>query len=348
MRDRNALMAKDLITLGDSLSQFERQGGLLRSSLDCYSAALKDVEKHIFHLYPEKLGIPPPSFKAERRQLAAEVGSDDLKRMKDRLSSELSEASERLEAQTAGTIELSQVLATLEQTAKSLKAKGETREQKFEGVADSLQSVTRCQSIDELRSRLQQEVGKITSLVDEMKRENQQLLSGLDKEMGEYRKKLDEAERKASTDALTGLENRRGLEARVKSYTDAGIRFTLMILDLNKFKSVNDMHGHLVGDKLLAEFSRKLRAVLSPTDHVARWGGDEFVVLMESSLRDAIARARQIEIGLNGAYLIPAESGQLKLDIRVSIGMAEARSGETAAQVFKRADALLYREKQKA
>jgi len=71
-------MAKDLITLGDSLSQFERQGGLLRSSLDCYGAALNDVEKHIFHLYPDKLGISPPSFQSECRLLAGEAGADAL------------------------------------------------------------------------------------------------------------------------------------------------------------------------------------------------------------------------------------------------------------------------------
>jgi diguanylate cyclase len=166
--------------------------------------------------------------------------------------------------------------------------------------------------------------------------------------MGEYRKKLDEAELKASTDALTGLENRRGLESRVRNFTEAGVQFTVMILDLNRFKLVNDLHGHLAGDKLLIEFSRKLKAALKPSDFVARWGGDEFVVLMESTLRDAIARARFLEIGLNGVYQIVTDAGPLRLDVRVSIGLAEARKGETAAQVFKRADALLYREKQKA
>lgn len=341
-------MADDLTTLGDSLTRFERQEGLLKSALESYGAAFNDVEKHIFHLYPEKLGIAPPSFQAERRQLEGEVGPPDLQRMKERLSKELREASERLEAQTAGTVELSQVLVSLEETAKSLKMRGETKEKQFEGVADSLESASRCQTVEELRTRLQQEVGRISSLVDEMKRENQQLLSGLDKEMGEYRKKLDEAECKASTDVLTGLENRRGLERRVQSYIAAGVSFTLMILDLNRFKSVNDMHGHLAGDRLLIEFSRKLKATLGPSDHATRWGGDEFVVLMESSFGDAIARAKYMEMGLNGAYLIAVERGQIKLDVRVSIGLAEARRGESAAQVFKRADALLYREKHKA
>lgn len=341
-------MARDLITLGDSLSQFERQGGLLKLALDCYGTALDDVEKHIFHLYPDKLGIEPPSFQAERRQLDAEVRQDDLEQMKERLSRELRDASQRLEAQTAGTVELVHVLTTLEETARSLKSKGETREKKFEGVADSLISATRCQSIEELRSRLHREVGKISSLVDEMRRENEQLLTGLDREMGEYRKKLDEAERKASTDALTGLENRRGLETRVRTFTEAGVQFTILILDLNRFKAVNDIHGHLAGDKLLIEFSRKLKAALNPSDFVARWGGDEFVVLMESSLRDAIARARFLEMSLNGVCQIVTDTGPLRLDVRVSIGLAEVRKGETAAQVFKRADALLYREKQKA
>jgi len=202
--------------------------------------------------------------------------------------------------------------------------------------------------VEELKSRLQMEVGRITALVSEMKRENEILLSGLDREMGDYRRKLDEAERIARSDSLTGLENRRGLEARVREYVANGAQFTFMILDLNRFKSVNDKFGHLVGDCLLEAFSQRLQGSLGPTDHPARWGGDEFVVLMESSLRDAIVRTRIIEQKLRGAYRIEAEGGTIRLDVSVSIGLAEARAGETPAQVFARADALLYREKQKA
>jgi diguanylate cyclase len=340
-------MPKDLISLRDSLTQYELRDELLRTALGCYNSALGDVERHIFHLYPNKLGIAPPNFKDERRRLEGEIDAGELTQVKQRLTKELSEASVRLQAQLAGTVELSEVVTLLEETAKSLRSKGETREKGFEGVAESLKSAVECQSVDELKARLQREVGRISTLVSEMKRENEQLLSGLDREMGDYRRKLDEAERIANSDSLTGLENRRGLEARVREYASAGAAFTIMILDLNRFKQVNDRFGHLVGDRLLVAFSRRLQGTLGPTDHPARWGGDEFVVLMESSLRDAISRTRAIEQTLKGVYQIETDSGSQRLEVSVSIGLAEARKGETAAQVFSRADALLYREKQK-
>lgn len=341
-------MGKDLISLRDSLTQYEQQDELLKTALTCYGAALGDVERHVFHLYPEKLGITPPTFREERKQLDGTVAAEELTKVRQRLTKELTDASARLEAQMAGTVELSEVVTLLEETATSLRSKGETSEKGFEGVAESLKSAVQCQTVEELRARLQKEVGRISTLVSEMRRENEQLLSGLDQEMGDYRRKLDVAERKANTDALTGLANRNGLEARVRSYTESGMPFTIMILDLNRFKQVNDKFGHLVGDKLLEAFGQRLRSALGQGDHAARWGGDEFVVLMESSLRDAIIRTRLIEQKLNGTYRIAAEPGTLRLDVSVSIGLAEARKGETAAQVFSRADSLLYREKQKS
>jgi len=341
-------MANDLISLKDSLTQYERRDELLRTALACYSTALGDVEQHVFPLYPEKLGIDPPSFKEERKKLDGEPEAGALLAAKQRLSAGLAEASTRLKAHLAGTVELREVVSLLEATATSLRNKGETGERGLEGVAASLKSAIQCQSVEELRARLQQEAGRILTLAAEMKRENALLLSGLDTEMSDYRRKLDRAERMANSDALTGLENRRGLEARVHEYFDAGVPFTIMIVDLNRFKSVNDRFGHLAGDSLLKAFGERLKGALAAGEHAARWGGDEFVVLTESNLRDAIVRTRQIEQKLQGAYRIATEAGPLRLDVSVSIGLAEARQGETAAQVFARADALLYREKQRA
>ncbi len=341
-------MPKDLITLRDSLSLYEKQEDLLKAALRCYGSALSDVEQHIFHLYPKKLGIEPPNFERERRKVAEGIETDELEQTKQRLSKELRDASARLQEQLAGTVELSEVVSLLEQTAKSLRSESETREKGFTGVAESLKSATQCQTVEELKARLQTEVGRISKLVSEMKRENEALLIGLDKEMGDYRRKLDEAERMARSDALTGLENRRGLEARVRQCASTGIPYTIMIIDLNRFKLVNDKFGHVVGDRLLAAFGGRLKSVLTMNDHPARWGGDEFVVLMEAGLRDAISRARLIEQHLKGVYRIEGVSGPLCLEISVSIGLAEARMGETVEQVFARADSLLYREKHKA
>lgn len=341
-------MAKDLISLKDSLTQYERRDELLRTAIGCYSAALGDVERHVFHLYPEKLGLAPPDFRDERRQLEGDPDAGELVKVRHRLNAGLTEASSRIRAHMAGTVELREVVSLLEQTAGSLRKKGETGERGLDGVAESLKSAVQCQSVEELRLRLQEEASRISALAVEMKRENEMLLSGLDREMSDYRRKLDEAARMANSDALTGLENRRGLESRVRDYFEAGVPFTIMIVDLNRFKSVNDRFGHLAGDSLLRAFGERLRGSLHASEHAARWGGDEFVVLMESNLRDAIMRTRQVEMKLKGVYQIATEAGTLRLEVSVSVGLAEARQGETAAQVFARADSLLYREKQRA
>ena len=101
-------------------------------------------------------------------------------------------------------------------------------------------------------------------------------------------------------DQLTGIPNRRMLDAALKSEIEwaqkAGGRVTVMMIDLNGFKKVNDTHGHLAGDHVLHEVARRLRAHLRATDLVARMGGDEFVILSRSATTDEQIHGLQLTL----------------------------------------------------
>lgn len=154
----------------------------------------------------------------------------------------------------------------------------------------------------------------------------------------------------ARSDTLTGLPNRRQFDERLelalaRGRRDADSLLALLFLDIDHFKSINDGHGHGVGDAVLQQFAARLRDCVRSTDLVARLAGDEFVLVLEglAEAEDAAAVAQKI---LN-AMDEPVDIGEARpLSVGTSIGVATLRGGtSTPQQLTARADAALYRAK---
>ena len=154
----------------------------------------------------------------------------------------------------------------------------------------------------------------------------------------------EELRRQAETDALTGVPNRRHLMtvaehelARAQRYGGA---LALFMVDIDHFKTINDTFGHQAGDHVLIEIASRLRRSLRGSDMVARWGGEEFVVLLrDCALPDALRLAEDIRAAI--AELPFGAMGSLT----VSVGVAEARASEDLTTWLERADQALYRAK---
>ena len=152
----------------------------------------------------------------------------------------------------------------------------------------------------------------------------------------------------AVLDVLTGVLNRRGLEVEFTKilavYTRSKQSFSLILLDLDGFKQVNDQKGHLVGDALLKRIAELMGQVIRPMDILARWGGDEFVVLAGSTAAEAIVMAERIREIINSAEL--GGPGALPDDSRntlsVSCGISVYKHGDTFDDMLLRADRALY------
>ncbi|SEK29683.1 diguanylate cyclase (GGDEF) domain-containing protein [Bosea lupini] len=152
----------------------------------------------------------------------------------------------------------------------------------------------------------------------------------------------------AQHDPLTGAMNRSGLErAMARIATDAGKRpgrLTLLLIDIDHFKSLNDTHGHAAGDRILQLFAEAARSELRASDVLARHGGDEFVALLpHMSTRDAVRVANRIRSAFGRAL---ADRDGVTLQPTLSIGVAEgnAASNELEA-LLEQADKALYRSK---
>ncbi len=149
------------------------------------------------------------------------------------------------------------------------------------------------------------------------------------------------ATEQAATDPLTGAANRRALDARVRSLVADGVPFAIAIADLDHFKQVNDEFGHEAGDRLLRTFAEAMRRSLRPDDLVARFGGDEFVMVMAGCDAHQGANAlerlrRELARGLELAQL-PATTA--------SFGIADSSAGRTLSTVLGVADSALLEAK---
>jgi len=148
----------------------------------------------------------------------------------------------------------------------------------------------------------------------------------------------------ALVDPLTGLYNRRFMERTLKAEIGRALRkhyeLTVVLLDLNKFKDINDRHGHPAGDLVLKEFGRHLCAVIREADTAARLGGDEFMLILPE------CKAAQVPAMLRRLEPVCVELDGEKVPIRFAIGWAEYRRGLEPEELLAEADRALYADKE--
>jgi two-component system cell cycle response regulator len=153
----------------------------------------------------------------------------------------------------------------------------------------------------------------------------------------------------AITDALTGLYNRRYMETRICGLIEQaaarGKPMTVLVLDIDYFKSINDALGHDAGDEVLREFALRIRKSIRGIDLACRYGGDEFVVIMpETGLAVAMAVAERLRRRI-ASEPFPIQKGARTVALTISVGIAGLGGADSAASVIKRADQALYRAK---
>jgi diguanylate cyclase (GGDEF)-like protein len=167
-------------------------------------------------------------------------------------------------------------------------------------------------------------------------------------DISERRRYEDELRRLASTDSLTGLANRdkflAALDEALQVGRRLGVEMTLMILDLDDFKSVNDTHGHPVGDGVLRSVAERLARVSRQVDTVARLGGDEFAIILRGTRKGGEAEAfAQRCIECLGRPMVLLEA---TVRIGVCVGIAGfPEDGDDAKELVRRADRALYEAK---
>jgi diguanylate cyclase len=179
-------------------------------------------------------------------------------------------------------------------------------------------------------------------LVASLKRRNEDLMKTLHS-LRSTRTQLDTATRLIQTDELTGLCNRRGLYAFLDSMASnlvPGTQLCLLLVDLDRFKQINDLRGHLVGDDVLRAVAREVQGVAQPCDLPCRLGGDEFALLAQvDSIDEALGRAREMVTAVRSLRF---PEPQQELRIQISVGGHLCDPDRDWSHWYTEADVALY------
>ncbi len=168
-------------------------------------------------------------------------------------------------------------------------------------------------------------------------------LLGLSADINDRKRAEIELQADVFIDIVTGIANRRrfdlDLAAAMAQSMDSGVPFTLILADLDRFKSINDTFGHAVGDEVLRQTAVRLRSGVRERDRIARVGGDEFAAILSSATDGAVAVALD---RISRQFMRPIEFGETSVPVGVSLGAALWKPSMTADDLRAAADAAMY------
>lgn len=282
--------------------------------------AITDSGQHEFEAYLQQLNERLESFQSHLHE--ASTGHADNSSAARELDSQLREQVDGLQSSVQGAADVDSLKHILEG--------------RLEGLL-----LTMDDHQHERDRREQELAGRLHGLAERV--------ASMEQEAQGYREHLEEQRQKAMIDPLTGLPNRAAWSERVEQevldWHENGGHLAMAILDLDHFKRINDGYGHLAGDKVLKIVADQLRKRLRGRDFIARFGGEEFVLLLPQTSPPA---AVQVAEALRAAIeACPFHFKGERVVITTSIGLSAFRPGERGDQVLKRADEALYRAKDK-
>jgi len=241
--------------------------------------------------------------------------------------------------------EVKDILLMMAGAAESVGQRDQRCAQQIDAVTVQLKGIANLEDLTEIRASIEKSAAELKTSIDRMTAEGKAALEQLRREVTTYQAKVEEAEQLASRDALTRLGNRLWVESQIEKRISTGASFCAAILDLDDFKQVNDRQGHLVGDEVLRQFSNELRSACRATDLIGRWGGDEFIVVLDCGLAEAEGQMARVSKWVCGNYTVAGSAEQARLHVGASIGVAEYRPGDSLKELLERADREMYRSK---
>jgi diguanylate cyclase (GGDEF)-like protein len=315
---------------------------LLDTALDCYLASILDIADTVAGLCGDVGTSCHDQLIRLRSRVVYHASLPTLEESRVALHSELIDfAAKARQFNNLLAGDVAQALALLAQSEIAGAVRNEKNIERLARFVEQMEQVARSGD----RALAAGQAVELRGFVESLEQDSRDANSQLQAKLAEFQDKLREVELLASIDPLTGVANRREFDRQLAARVAANREFCILLFDLNTFKRINCDYGHLCGDEILKQLGNRLSTHVRPRDFVCRWGGDEFVAILECQLPIAQARAEEIAALLSGQYSLPLDNRAVTVDIGVSVGVAERIPEESAEQLFHRADQAMYKQK---
>jgi diguanylate cyclase (GGDEF)-like protein len=315
--------------------------GLVRELLDLLA-----------EMSPESEVLDTLGFRKDLEEFAARIEEAQDERALERVAAECAARCSEYyrKAQDLATerdTELTALVGVVEQLVATVVGDAAAMDEQLANSSDRLGKVLELNDLRILKRRLSLEVTTLKRVIDEQREQHERQRDKMTSEVGKLQKRLVRAKEEATLDGLTRVGNRarfdRALRSWVNQHKQNGQSFVLAMVDLDNFKDVNDRCGHQAGDKVLVDTAAVLTSAVRPSDVVARYGGDEFgVMLAGMPLANAEPRFRQVLSELLTLKIPAPSAGGAAPVLSASIGITEFDSADTPADILGRADRALY------
>ena len=324
-------------------------GQLLESALEAYRESLDAMGICGAQACPALGSDLQGSLGKLKTRFSSGLTADGVAQASDKVIDELEDWGERASAYyKKKAAEAREIMVTLARTADVIAERDSRYAGQFGNLTGTLKAIANLDDLSQIRQSILLSASKLSSYVERLTQENAESVKHLRTELSTFQNRLEEAERLAAQDPLTGLSSRRYTESQIQLRIEKKLPFSVLVLDLNGFKNVNDRHGHLVGDDVLKQFAARLRSALRSSDIIGRWGGDEFVVVLDCDAVQASSRVVAINKKLSGGYPVRCDAESGFVTVTASIGLASWNPGDTMGALLERADDAMYEQKRDA
>jgi diguanylate cyclase (GGDEF)-like protein len=208
----------------------------------------------------------------------------------------------------------------------------------------NIEKILTLDEIKEIRGKITGEISHAREVIEEKRKDDSKKIEELSLTVKSLDRELSEVKEEAQHDGLTRLYNRKTFDRRIVEKIDRskirGTTFTLALIDIDYFKRINDSFGHSVGDEVLRNVSAYLKKYLGKGDFIARFGGEEFAVILDEGNRVLVQKV--LESLRENISKHKFNAGEEKVSVTVSIGIAFCKWHDSVDSLIKRADKLLY------
>jgi diguanylate cyclase (GGDEF)-like protein len=315
-----------------------------QAAVEAYLAAIQDVADTVLAIRPEIGADCHVQILRLRERLVLDPSSETLEASRTVLRHLLEDFSEKCRHHNQNLArDLNQTLAIVAQSEDSRSVRSVQYVERLVDFVEQMEAAVKSGDLTWLASQ----AGQLRAFAESIELDSRDSYLALNQKMQEVQQRLRQAELEARLDPLTGVSNRREFDRQLASRIESSRIFCVLLFDLDNFKAINDRLGHLYGDELLKQLGARLSGQVRARDFVCRWGGDEFVAILDCELAQAETRARQIAQWVTGPYRVTADGHEIRVDLAVSVGFAQYSPGETRDQLLRRVDEQMYQHKHK-
>ncbi len=249
--------------------------------------------------------------------------------------------------------EFKKIIHVLSRGISTLNSENEVFNNRIQAGSEKLEKITQLDDLRKIKLELEDEVSQMKVFIKRKKEQDSKQMQFLSGEVEDLKDELKKTKSASMADGLTGAYNRLAFDSYMTDLVgNSDSPFSLMMLDIDDFKQINDTHGHQVGDRVIMALVQKCKQLIRGEDFLARYGGEEFVIIMPGvslkimpgvSLKQSLKKATLLckEIAGTQYALGDAKHGGT-LSFKVSIGVSKRQNKDTVESVIERADQALY------